>query len=298
MAEIIKLAVIGMSDGNGHPYSWSAIFNGYNKKFMEECPFPVIPQYLGEEKWPDASIKSAEVKYIWTQDKLLSEHIAKASNIPNIAIDLDDLLKSDIDGVLLARDDGENHVKMSLPFIKAGKRIFIDKPLAITLEDAKLIFSSQQYQSQVFTCSSLRYATELHLNDNEKTELGSIVKIEGNISKDWQKYGIHILEPVIANSPSRGRLLNVKASRYNGVQSTIVEWEHLILQVNNHGNKIVPITLSYFNSDGNSVDKEFNDTFKAFKTSLQVFIESFQNIKIISDKEVLEIIEIIEKGSI
>ena len=26
----IRLGIIGMTEGNGHPYSWSAIFNGYN----------------------------------------------------------------------------------------------------------------------------------------------------------------------------------------------------------------------------------------------------------------------------
>ena len=24
----LKLGIIGLSEGNGHPYSWSAIFNG------------------------------------------------------------------------------------------------------------------------------------------------------------------------------------------------------------------------------------------------------------------------------
>ena len=46
MAEVkkIKLGIIGMSDGNGHPYSWSAIFNGYNRDEMQKCTFPVIPE--------------------------------------------------------------------------------------------------------------------------------------------------------------------------------------------------------------------------------------------------------------
>ena len=26
----LKLGIIGISNGNGHPYSWSAIFNGYD----------------------------------------------------------------------------------------------------------------------------------------------------------------------------------------------------------------------------------------------------------------------------
>ena len=42
----LNIGILGMTEGNGHPYSWSAIFNGYNKKYMDECPFPVIKDYL------------------------------------------------------------------------------------------------------------------------------------------------------------------------------------------------------------------------------------------------------------
>ena len=30
----IRLGVIGMTEGNGHPYSWSAILNGYDRERM------------------------------------------------------------------------------------------------------------------------------------------------------------------------------------------------------------------------------------------------------------------------
>ena len=34
----IRLAMLGMVDGNGHPYSWSAIFNGYDPEDMASAP--------------------------------------------------------------------------------------------------------------------------------------------------------------------------------------------------------------------------------------------------------------------
>ena len=40
------LAMLGMVDGSGHPYSWSAIFNGYNPVEMKKCPFAAIQAYL------------------------------------------------------------------------------------------------------------------------------------------------------------------------------------------------------------------------------------------------------------
>ena len=39
MIKELKIGIIGSSDGNGHPYSWSAIFNGYNKKLWKIVNF-------------------------------------------------------------------------------------------------------------------------------------------------------------------------------------------------------------------------------------------------------------------
>ena len=42
MSKQLKLGIIGISEGNGHPYSWAAIFNAYNPEIMKTCPYPVI----------------------------------------------------------------------------------------------------------------------------------------------------------------------------------------------------------------------------------------------------------------
>ena len=34
---MLRVGILGLSEGNGHPYSWSAIFNGFDK--TKECPF-------------------------------------------------------------------------------------------------------------------------------------------------------------------------------------------------------------------------------------------------------------------
>ena len=99
MNKIINLGVIGISEGNGHPYSWSAIFNGYNKKKMENCGYPAIYDYLKDQKFPDAQIKEGRVTHIWTQDLSLSQKIASATLIENIADDYHDLIKN-VDALL------------------------------------------------------------------------------------------------------------------------------------------------------------------------------------------------------
>ena len=91
-----------MSDGNGHPYSWAAIFNGYNYEEMKYCPFQVIPEYLEKEAYPEKFLLNyGQVTHIWTQDQKISKQIAKASKISRICENFEEMI-GEIDALLLA----------------------------------------------------------------------------------------------------------------------------------------------------------------------------------------------------
>ena len=62
----IRLAMLGMIEGNGHPYSWSAIINGqYDAEIMRDCGYPVIPEYLGAQAPEALGIPGAKVTHVW-----------------------------------------------------------------------------------------------------------------------------------------------------------------------------------------------------------------------------------------
>ncbi|RYY20153.1 MAG: Gfo/Idh/MocA family oxidoreductase [Chitinophagaceae bacterium] len=70
---------------------------------------------------------------------------------------IDELLKK-VDVVLLESVDGRRHVAEAMPVLKAGKPMFIDKPVAASLADAMIIFNAaKKYNTPVFSASSLRY---------------------------------------------------------------------------------------------------------------------------------------------
>ena len=79
-----KIAMLGMVEQNGHPYSWSAMFNGYNKEAMEGCGYPVIPRYLELEPEENFGVRGAKITHIWTDNPEDAKKVAKASLIPNI----------------------------------------------------------------------------------------------------------------------------------------------------------------------------------------------------------------------
>lgn len=296
MAEKLRLGVIGMSEGNGHPYSWSAIFNGYNPEYMKDCPFPVIPDYLSKQKFPEGGLGYlGNVNYIWTQDKNISEHIAKASKIENICDSMEDMI-GNIDALLLARDDGENHLLMSLPFLKAGIPIFIDKPFATTVSDAQKMIDAQKNVNQIYTCSSLRFAKELILTDDDKEKISNIKFVEGSVMKKWSSYAIHILEPLISQLPNRGMLSDVKAIKNCEIHQVLVKWENVSAYLKVTGNTSVPLEIKFYGDKG-SVTKTFHDSYNAFKSSLENFVNVINGTsENFNRNETMEIVTIIEKG--
>lgn len=294
--ENLKLGVMGMSEGNGHPYSWSAIFNGYDLDYMKDCPFAVIFDYLSTQEFPKNAIQNASVTHVWTQDRDISSHIAAASRIPNIVDNYADMI-GQVDAVLLARDDPENHWEMSKPFIEAGVPVFIDKPLALTVKEAKKIISSEQYPGQVFSCSSLRYAKEFSLSEKDKEELGIIKMIDATIPKSWEKYAVHIIEPVLNLLGNKSKTVSVTNTGTGDVNIVTVKTaDNITLVFKVLGKTSCPLSIRIF---GTKSYKElvFKDTYYAFKTSLEHFIKGIQEKSIIiPHTETMATIEIIEKG--
>ncbi|MCX7819070.1 MAG: Gfo/Idh/MocA family oxidoreductase [Kiritimatiellae bacterium] len=65
-----------------------------------------------------------------------------------------------VDAVILTSVDGRVHLEQARPVIAAGKRLFIDKPMAASLRDGLAIFQlAREKGVPVFSCSSLRYGT-------------------------------------------------------------------------------------------------------------------------------------------
>ncbi|MCH5378208.1 MAG: Gfo/Idh/MocA family oxidoreductase, partial [Planctomycetes bacterium] len=73
-------------------------------------------------------------------------------------VDSIDALIQRVDVVFLETNDGRPHLEQALPVLKAGKPVFVDKPIAGSLVDAVAIFeAARKYGTPVFSSSSLRY---------------------------------------------------------------------------------------------------------------------------------------------
>ena len=112
---------------------------------------------------------------------------------------IEDLIKK-VDVVLLESNDGRPHLEQALPVLKAGKRMFIDKPIAPSLAETKAIFkAAAEYNTPIFSSSALRF--DANVQKVVKGSIGSVTgadvytpaEIDKNHS-DLAWYGIHGVE--------------------------------------------------------------------------------------------------------
>lgn len=292
----IRLGVIGMSDGNGHPYSWAAIFNGYEPVIMEKCGFPMIPRYLEKQNFPADRIPDVQVSHVWTQDPHLSQHIAKATYIAHVVDRAEDLLGK-VDGILLARDDAENHLQMARPFLEAGLPVYVDKPLALSLREAKKILNCSKSPNQIFSCSAFKFAPELVRFAQTKHKIGKIKMIHAFTPKDWDRYAVHGIDPALELMPERGPVRKTQVWRSEDRSVLRVLFQNdLELSVQTCGQSKSPIALRIFGSE-DWCDIIFTQTFQAFRNTLCEFVQGIRLRKTKTQaRSILSVIELIERG--
>ena len=296
----LRLGIMGLSEGNGHPYSWAAILNGYNSEYMKGCPFPVIYDYLEQQNFPEARLPGARVTHIWTQDREISEDISRASRIDHVVDNYIDMI-GEVDGVLLARDDAENHLEMARPFLEAGIPVYIDKPVALSRKDLSSLFDLQKYPGQIFTCSALQFSTELILTKENRESLGEIKKIHGVTPKSWDKYAVHIIEPILRMINYNDEIIDFKKThkKSNGVVTNICTFDsgvQLILEA--YGKEVTPIKIN-IEASKTDMDLIFTDSFSAFKEALRFFILGVNEKRDIIERSFIEkTVELIERGRV
>ena len=265
---MFKIAALGMSPGNGHAYSWSAIFNGFDPQAMAKCPFPTIPEYLSAQDPATMQISDARVTHIWVQDRAQAEAVAAASLIPNIVDKPEDVI-GQVDGAFISMDIGELHLPMARPFIEAGVPLFIDKPLCTSREDLLAFRKYYEQGRPLLSSSAMRFAREIEELDRD--ELGPITFTAGLMCKSWEAYGIHAMEG----------LYRIMGPGIASVQNVGTELENVVHIRWADGRSAVLNTVKYSTIFGQyqvlgqkkSILLQTSDSFYMFKKQLESFVD-------------------------
>ena len=157
----IRVGIIGLD--TSHAIEFTRIFN--DTASADHVPGArVIAAYKGGSPDVEASASRVEGFTAQLRDKWGLEIVP---DIPTLC--------SKVDAVLLLSVDGRKHLEQVKPVFAARKRVFIDKPLAASLADARAI-ARLGAESGVpwFSCSSLRYQTAIKSLTQDST-LGAVV---------------------------------------------------------------------------------------------------------------------------
>ena len=80
---MITIGVVGMNPGNGHPYSFSSVFNDFNNDALQkECEFALIKEYLPNHHRHQQFVADAKVTWVYAPEEGAAERIARALELP------------------------------------------------------------------------------------------------------------------------------------------------------------------------------------------------------------------------
>lgn len=258
--------MVGMSLGNGHPFSFSAIINGYSPTAFANAGWPVIDAYLRAAPEESFGFPDTRVTHAWTQERDVTASLCAACAIDHACDDYEELVQA-VDLVIIARDDWSSHFELAKSALDAGRMVFVDKPLTldpIELEQLRPYLES----AHLMSTSGLRYARELDALRADRDALGDVVLIEAVVLNDLDTYGVHLLDalsglglgPPVAGTrmatPHQGYLLELA----DGTPMTL----HCLGSVGRTFKVSIFGTQGHFSAD-------LHDNFTAFRRTLAAF---------------------------
>lgn len=121
---------------------------------------------------------AGEVKVVLSSDASRGAKYANKHGIAVSETDLDKLLvRSDIDAVYISTTN-EKHFAQAMKAIAAGKHVLCEKPLAMTLADARTMVEAAQHAGLVFATNHHLRNAGSHLKIRELIESGRIGEVQ------------------------------------------------------------------------------------------------------------------------
>jgi predicted dehydrogenase len=289
---VTKVGIVGLSLGNGHPFSFSAIINGYSDAGFAQSGWPVIHEYVKRRHPSEFGIGELRVTHAWTQDPEVTRRLCEASLIDH-AVNQPEQMIGSVDAVILARDDHDKHREMAMPFLEASLPVFVDKPLTLSLTELEF-FRPYLERGQLMSGSAMRFATELDAVRAEIETYGQVKLIRGAVLNDWAKYGVHLLDAIMPLL--RGRPIAVSSHAAPHESVAITTEEGTLVLIDALGNVPKTFRVDVFGTKRVS-SHEISDNFGMFRRMLWQFAEMIRTgCPTIPVEHTLEVLRVLIAG--
>lgn len=289
-----SFGIIGLSEGNGHPFSYGSIINGYSPEGLADSGWPGIYAYVRRRHASEFGLEGWKITHAWTQYPEATKKLSAACRIPNGVSDYREFLGK-VDAVIIARDDFETHFQIAQPFLEAGLPVFVDKPLSLDLAELRELKPYLE-SGQLMSCSGMRYARELDEPRADLASYGRLKLIRCAIVLSWEKYGVHLLEAVLAMVPARP--VSVRMAQTEHASAIVRLDDGVLLQIDALGECARTFHVELFGTERNAAF-DITDNFSMFRRMLWEFAESIRTGRpAILAERTLEIMRVLIAGRV
>lgn len=289
-----SFGIIGISEGNGHPFSYSSIINGFSPEGLAASGWPGIYEYVRRRHASEFGLDGWAITHAWTQDSDSTKKLCAACRIPNGVEDYREFMGK-VDAVIIARDDYQTHFQMAMPFLEAGLPVFVDKPLSL---DVAELHAFKQYlqKGQLMSCSGMRYSRELDEPRADLAAYGRLKLIRGAIVLSWENYGVHLLEAILAVTPAHA--VSVWMSRAEHASAVVRLDDGVLIQIDALGECARTFHVELFGTQRTG-SFDITDNFSMFRRMLWEFANSIRTGRpAIPFERTLEIMRVLIAGRI
>lgn len=281
---------------NSHPFILGAIVNGGNRKAFERNSPAWTHRLFPEHDWEGEFGGKWLFSRAWARDPDFARAVAEATRVEKL-VDSIEKAAEETDGAFVCDMWGEYHRGQALPWLTRGKPVFVDKPLAESVEDAKAMIDAALENKTVLShCSSTRFdpaLLELRKKVVEKIGRPEIVTVCAPCYQDLARYAVHGIEimsmvtggarvETVRNVGSGTRRHILTLDFEDGASGVIHAWEGHAYSVTVSG------------PGGQDVVALGSDSYLPM---VRAVLESFESgVPVVPYEEVLQVIRIIEAG--
>jgi len=283
MANDLRIGMIGLD--TSHSVEFTSRLNDPNNKNFVPGGKVVVAFRGGSKDMPKDS---------WVRVPGYAKELQERYGVKMVD-SIDELVK-EVDVVMVESIDGRPHLEQALPAMKAGKAVFIDKPVAGSLRDAIKIYQlAKKYNVPIFSGSSLRYYP--NLQELKKADIGELKAVfsvgPAHLEKhhpDLFWYGIHPTES----------LYTIMGAGCQSVTCTVTPQTHVVTGVWKDGkvgtlygihDDAAPYRVTVFGSK-KVVDQESKGEYTPFVREVMKFFQT--GVAPVPPEETLEIYAFME----
>ena len=182
MADEVRIGILGIE--NSHSAAYTRLWQGDVPPEEHVAGARVVACLFQRRTDQDAD---DEKKFL---EQLRGMGVEKVVGKPEDMLD-------QVDAAAVVSRDGNEHLALAEPFLKAGMPTFVDKPLANTLDVArKIVALARENDAPLFSASPVRYYHEVTEHVEKAEEVGAVKSgsVWSHASRDISFYGIHAIE--------------------------------------------------------------------------------------------------------